>query len=487
MRPVLKNKNLSNSIWNIIDIFLYPVIFFISVPVFIEKLGTEGFGIWMLVNTIIIGMQVFNFGIGPAVLKNIAHYAGVKDTRTVKDILNYSISINLILFILSLLITAVLAILVYRAGMWNVSVSSRKITAWCIALSGWIIGLRFLEQVLTNYYKGIERYREAAFITTGNRMIPLLINIVLLYTLPVNVAVLLSVIIGCNIVVTIFAYRAVSNTTMPYRFSFCLKTKIQISRFALLIWLQSLGMILIFQMDRYLVVSYFGLSVLSYYALTATIFNHLHMGFNAIIGWVSPKFTKLRAAGGSTWSLYFSAQYLLTGVATVALVILYCLYPIVFPMVLGKEYAAELSTYVPSFIIFELFFVTGVIPVYYLNATGFEKKYLYLVVLFVISSLICMLVFIRQLASPEAVLYGLIVSCIINMFLQQYFIALLVFKTKLSWFNPVRLLLPPLLASAYIHFSAYPWSWLILCVCLLSVYYCYIKGNVSRFQLLFRS
>lgn len=449
-----KHKNISNSIWNLLDILLYPITFFLSVPIFIKALGADYFGIWMLVNTVLVGMQVFNFGLGPGVLKNIAWQIGKGNDAAQKSILNNSLSLTAILFALSITITTIIALMIAYTGLFSIAQNLKVEAAWCIALTGGMVGFRFLEQVFSNYFKAHENFRIAAIISISNRLLPLAINLIMLSAQVKIVGLIISILI-CNAIIAIACFIYLFRSISPYRFAFQLNLKNDTSRFSIVLWLQSLCMILIFQADRYLVVSHFGLAVLSYYALTATIFNHLHMGFNAVIGWVAPKFTKYKAQEIATEQLYQASKNLVLIVSVNALLLFYFLHPFVYNIVLGSDTAKAVGSYTPYFIMMEIALAQAIIPTYYLNATGYEKKYLLFLIAFATSTVISMLIAVYYFQSVITIIAVLIVANAIGMIVQHLMAQQhLLNNTKYALIQ--NWLLLPILSITYI---LYPKQW----------------------------
>jgi O-antigen/teichoic acid export membrane protein len=63
IKRILQSKNSQNSIWNILEVLVSPLILFVSIPFFLQQLGTEEYGIWMFVNTIVVLLQSLNLGL----------------------------------------------------------------------------------------------------------------------------------------------------------------------------------------------------------------------------------------------------------------------------------------------------------------------------------------------------------------------------------------------------------------------------------------
>ena len=71
-KKILASRNLQNSFWNITEVLLTPFVFFVSIPIFLEQLGTQDYGIWMFVNAVIVTMQVFNMGLNFSTYKHVS-------------------------------------------------------------------------------------------------------------------------------------------------------------------------------------------------------------------------------------------------------------------------------------------------------------------------------------------------------------------------------------------------------------------------------
>ncbi|PUZ22977.1 hypothetical protein DCC81_21430 [Chitinophaga parva] len=483
---MLRNKNISNSLWNIADIFLYPLLFFMSTAFFIRHLGQAQFGIWMLINTIIVSMQLFNFGIGSMVLKNIALHTGRGDADARAGTLNHAISITILLFGFCILLSGAGYFLVSHFHLFAIADAYRGLCAQSCALAGWIVGIKFFEQIFTNYFKALEQYKTAALLSSGNRLGGLLLNVLLLCIAPMNIAQLLLVIIIMNALFILFAFLLLQQRMPAYRFRFTLRIPRREMSFAVLTWLQSLAIILTFQSDRYLVVSYFGLIVLSYYALIATMFNHLHMGLNAVVHWISPKFTKLHAQAGDSESLYFAARSLVASCAVVFLLVLYFIYPFLFRIVLGSATSAEVQTYTRYFICFESFFALSIVPTYYFNAVGHEKAYLYYILIFCGLALGAMFACIHIFHEPQAVLYGLIAACVVSTLLLTCMLNKIL-TGKYQLYKALLQLLPSVFLTSFICAPTPLLRYSCAALALATLYFTHLRGGKHTMLLLARS
>ena len=103
---LLTSRNLQNSIWNVIEVLLGPTILFVSIPVFLSQLGAEDYGIWMLVNSIVIVMQAFNLGLNFSTYKHVSIAISKKDNQQISDTLNTNLSFTVVILLVSLVVAS---------------------------------------------------------------------------------------------------------------------------------------------------------------------------------------------------------------------------------------------------------------------------------------------------------------------------------------------------------------------------------------------
>ena len=97
IKQFIGSRNIKNTIWNILEVTLSPLLFFISIPLFLNYLGEEHFGVWMLLNAIILVMQAFNLGLNIATYKHISEAIKQRDWTLASHSLNTNISLTILL------------------------------------------------------------------------------------------------------------------------------------------------------------------------------------------------------------------------------------------------------------------------------------------------------------------------------------------------------------------------------------------------------
>jgi hypothetical protein len=78
-------KGIRHSLWSVLDAALYPAVYLATVPVMMRSMGLVVFGFWILLNSLITILQLFNFNSGVAniginTIKNISYSLANNDT-----------------------------------------------------------------------------------------------------------------------------------------------------------------------------------------------------------------------------------------------------------------------------------------------------------------------------------------------------------------------------------------------------------------------
>jgi len=100
LKALVTRKEFSNSAWNIADVIVLPFLMLLFTPFFIRKLGTDQYGIWMFVNSIIAGIGILNMGLGDATIKFVSKYRSLEDPINLSRIVNAVFSLSLVFLII---------------------------------------------------------------------------------------------------------------------------------------------------------------------------------------------------------------------------------------------------------------------------------------------------------------------------------------------------------------------------------------------------
>lgn len=416
----MRLKSLNSSVWSIADVLIYPALYLLFTPFFIRHLGEEVYGVWMIVNTIIVFMQIFNFGLGLNTQRNIAIAIGKKDIVAIPRIVNANLSIALLMSFICIVVGVAFAQVQYSFNLFRISKLLQQTTFLSISISGVIVGLKFIEQICTNTLIAYERIAFVARYNIFIRLVVLIAAIVLIYQNE-NIFYIFLFTVGAYLVAITFLYHYIQQSTGQFKLK-CSFSKAIFSKefqYSKWIWLQSVFVIIAFQCDKFLIAHWVGVKSFSYYSIVSTIFNHLHLALMAVAPWAIPQITKLFATGQSYKEYYFSMRSLIHIICYVGIGVFYLLYTQLFSLWLGADLFAHIAIYIRMYMAFQLIFVFTITPFYLLNAIG--KGQLSTINTFVYSTLSLSGVFIGYTVSQniEGILLGLIIAIIIAMFIQQ--------------------------------------------------------------------
>jgi O-antigen/teichoic acid export membrane protein len=347
-----------------------------------------------------------------------------------------------------------------------------------------MVGFKFYEQIIAYTFKAFEHFAIAAYINSGSKLAILGINLILVSMGFGLLALFITIILGSalGIIAGIYLIR---RYVADFRPVFKLKKDLirKEINFAVWPWFQSLVIIVTFQIDRYVVVTYLGLAALTYYGLAATMFNHIHMGFNSIAPWLAPKITKMKSRDLDTSELYHTARNLSLLIGLSALLIFGFAYTPILNLILGHEKFLKTDSYMRLFTVFELFFVYSIIPNYFLNASGNERLYFKLVLFYCVAILVGMSLGYYISRNAEGLLVGMSVSTALSMFVQDVVINRAVHGNfKIG--DSLLLFLPAVFIAICLSTGIYFLRLAMIPVSVLALYFVFFKYHRINFRLI---
>lgn len=474
-------KGLKHSAWSVFDAAIYPLVYMAAMPVLMKGLGAVAFGFWVVLNTIIITLQLFNLNIGLTTVRQVSYYIAKGDFNEVSKLVNALLQITLIMLLTVVLAGIIIAYVIPKYNLLQLTDAPVNNVALCLFLAALIAGLKFFDLVFNSLLKASEKFKTSSILNTINRTGLLLLNVFL----AVN-SYSVQHLLWANIVYAIL-YLMVQTIVLRkvftfYKFSLHLeKTWYKpLLRFSIYPWLQFLIIVIAFQTDRFWVSSFAGLQEVSAYGLTATIFNHVHMIFTAMAAWILPRIATMVAKGADPSGLYYTVRGGLLGLTTLSLLLFYLIYPYIFQVWAGKEIYRSMSVYIKAFIAFELVFVHTIMPFFYLNAAGKERLATVTTLIFSSLSYVLMIAGLYILKHPVYLIHGMTLAMCITMPL----INKLVWKAMQSDKHSHQLFLAemlPLYVAILALYVPYPWlSYMLLLIVLVLLYRSYLSQIIVQ-------
>ena len=419
----MKISNLSNSVWSVFDVLLYPFLYLLFTPFLMNRLGSESYGLFILVNTIVVFMQILNFGLGVNTLKNVASLIGQSAFEEISVVIKTNMTLALLIALFCIFLGFVLAQCSIHFHLFNIPLRLQYTSLICISLAGVIASIKLLEQVFTNVLNAFEKIALVARYNSLIRITNLFFVLVLIQFNVGLVSVFVTTIV-LYLIGMLILYQFLIKETSSFSFRFLLK-KSYIAKeliYSRWIWIQSILVIIAFQCDKFLIAHWFGVTAFGYYSVVSTIFNHIHLALTAIVPWAMPQIAKRIAKGRDVNYYYSSFRSLVHIVAYIGILIFYFSYEHVFTIWMGEDIAVNLVVYLRFFMVFELVFMASIAPYFLLNATGNEKLATLNTFIFSMLSLIGLFVGYLVGHTIAACIFGTICAISLSMIVQQILI-----------------------------------------------------------------
>jgi len=204
-------------------------------------------------------------------------------------------------------------------------------------------------------------------------------------------------------------------------------------QFGLLTWLQSVAVIIVFQLDKYFVITYYGPEELGKYAITATIFVNIHTALTACVTWLIPKLIKYKDSINESRQLYITMRAFITILSIIALSVFYIIHEPFFNLWIGASRFGKIKEYVKLFTVFEFFYMLIIAPPLYLNYSNHVRSGTVIIFLTSIFNIAGILIGYFLYNSIPGILYGLIISTIAAAILVYVIMYKIVIQGKIFW------------------------------------------------------
>lgn len=410
-------QNIKNSVFNVADVILYPFLFFLSIPFFIKHLGSESFGLWMLMNTILITSQVLNIGLPPSLVRYLSLYRSQNKLQDVGKTVGTGISVSLVFMLAGIFSGIIISFCILKINLFNLPRHLVHTAFYAMLVTSFTIGLKFIEQALLYIFRGLERYDLYFFMNNSIKIVILLINMFQVVHLKSVTGLLVT-----NLIITILMLCVqlliIKKTVPPFR---CFQKDNllharELFRFGLYNWLQSLIIIIVFQLDRFLVVTAFGPLILGHYILISTIYLNIHVVFTATSTWLIPRIVEktLSDKADKNHSLFYNLRAFVTISGIMSLSLFYILYEPLFTLWIGVENLVQLSGFINLFTQFEFFYLLLIVPPLYMNYSGNQGNGTFIIFFVSLLNIAGILIGYKLLNSPEGIVFGLIISTIVS-------------------------------------------------------------------------
>ncbi len=397
-------KNIRSSIYGVIDALILPLLMLIATPLFLNYLGVEGYATWILINSIIASLAIFNFGGVNVVIKFISAGRGGNDKNTAEEVFStvFAFQSIAVLLIYALFLVTVPFVIQYFSS------ENFLIFLDILYVAIPVFFLKQSEQLLYAFLRGYEQFGHMTILSTASKVLFILVQIITaVYTQSV-----LDVFYGALIVsVLIFIFQFVYLKAMHKdNISFSkvnVKTAKSLLNFGGWSWLSSLTSMIKADSDKWLVSGLLGLKTFGFYSIGILIFNQLYIVVGSSISWIFPNISKdnldKRALAKKYWKLLFF-------VSAISLIISITLSNLsfLFELWLGEEFYQDSQYYINTFLLLFPIFTMVTVPHFYLLGLGQVKQKSYADIISLIVKVVTIWLVINTFNIHEWVLFFIV-------------------------------------------------------------------------------
>jgi O-antigen/teichoic acid export membrane protein len=367
-------RSLRNAVYSSTEHLLHPVLLLISTPIFLYRLGTDQFGIWMLVNSMIGLSSFMEFGLTGATVKYVSKYRALQDEAGVIRVVRSTFTVYGTLGILASLMFCILAPLlvdkVFKIDKQNLALA---VAVFQISAIG--VAVRFFDGFFQSILHGYERYDLASRVTMITSALAIGVNVLLVmagYGLKVILLSVFAWLLVSGACKALLIKRLLINSLVlkPTWDRSALK---EIFGFGVFSWMQGVGGILLGQADRLLLASLLGTTALAYYAVCLQLAQQVHALLARATQFLFPLASAIKESGDleRLRRLYFQGLNLTTIAAvTIGLPMFVCA-PEILSLWMGADFAAEATDILRVLVFVFTLMATSIVPYYYLNGTGY--------------------------------------------------------------------------------------------------------------------
>jgi len=395
---------IKNSIYGVIDALISPVLMLLATPIFLSYLGVEGYAIWVLVNSVIASLAIFNLGGSEVAIKFISSCRNDRNKDDAGEIFStiflFQSIVVLIIYILFLIFAPIVNKIIISTDFLTI------VNILYIAIP--VFFVKQSEEMLYAFFKGYEQFGHVVIISTISKILffSTQILIAIFTESVVNVfygALIVSVLLFLLQVIYI---KRVHESNISFSKA-SIKTAKSLLNFSTWNGLASLVAMLRSQSDKWIVSGLLGLKTFGFYSIGVLVFNQLYNIVGSSIYWVFPEISKENFNKKYLASKYWKLLFL---VCTVSLAISFTLVNLdfLFQLWLGEEVFKSSKYYINIFLLLFPVFALSTVSSLYLLGLGLAKYEFFVSVVSFFSKVIVILVVINIFNFKDWVIFFLL-------------------------------------------------------------------------------
>lgn len=293
-------RKLASPGWAMLEYGWYPLLLFIATPYFLQVLGTERYGHWMMLTAAVGFGSVLYAGTGAATVKEVSAGIGRGDGNHARRTVGSSLAIALIGG--SALAILVLGAFWFAGDLLFEKMGDRSLLRLTGMAAAMLLWIEQLDNVFSSAIKGAEQFGRAARVEMASKTGQVLAAALAITILPALWALYAALVVVA--LARLYAKLRIARTMLGLgRIWPSLSDAGDILHFAKWGWLQGVGSLLFGVADRLLVGALLGASSLAYYSIASQLALQVHAVAAAGLSVIFPKISRKleRDADFSVW------------------------------------------------------------------------------------------------------------------------------------------------------------------------------------------
>jgi O-antigen/teichoic acid export membrane protein len=316
-------NKLTNPAWAILEYVWNPLLLLICTPLFLKALGSESYGLWMLLVASVGFGAILNAGTGAATIKHVSAEMGEANSHQLQRVIQGSLAIATTGG--GLLALIIVCVFWFGDDFFFARMGDRHLLHITGLAAGMLAWLEQIDNVFASALRGSEKYGLAAKaeIAAKSMQALALVTALLAGAGLAAVYVIIFIVALTRLGIKWLVTRRVLSVSKAYPRFAHVKELLHFSKWA---WIQGLGGTAFNSADRFVVASLLGATSLAQYAVVTQLAMQIHGLTAAGVSVVFPMISRKRARNPSfsiaraTARTFLANAALSTSVAVVVLV-----------------------------------------------------------------------------------------------------------------------------------------------------------------------
>lgn len=408
-----KQQFFRNSLWTFLELTLYPALMLLATPFFISKLGIAQYGLWTLVSTITLGINVLNVGVGDTTIRLISQYRAGNDSVKIKEVFGFNFSLAILLCLGAFAVGGIFFASDFISIFYKTN--DYRFANTILFLACITAGIKFIEISILSVFKAFERfdlYSKLNLLSKNSTVITAVLMVIagkgltaiFLSAILVSFSnVILQVIVINNFNANVFCWPGLS----------LLKKNVEYISYNFWYWLQSSIALVGFLTDKLAVAWFTDMKTLGYYSVASMIGTNIHNFFLAFGGFIFPRVSYRLSHNRDLAPLYYVSRSLIALPGWLIIGFLVLGGDFLFELWLGNETYLNSIFFIKLYLVFEAGMLLIIVPFHFINGTQ-QIKLNSLFELVIRTSHFILMMTGYYMAGVNGILYGLICSTAIN-------------------------------------------------------------------------